>query len=320
VNRPGTADGDRRYDVALSFAGEDRGPALALATRLRGAGFRVFFDRFEELWGQDLSERLHEVYDHQCRHAVVFVSGHYLRRPWTNYERRVLVARAMREDAGFLLPIRVDDTELPGLPGVMAYKSLHEEGLDAIFDALCRLLAGGRRPPEGAVSVAPSDFLYVVAHPREPERSSFNLGCLVVNHGPHDAQLRHLEASVQPAGQRALLYHWRGFYSLLGRGLMAGLDLRPPLALRAGESQLIGICFDGAPLLPTMSWPVGPFTVELAGWVDGEARRDPPDLHARFSAELTPEAWQQLAPWFSGKAAAQLVVPAAVPLAVRPGA
>ena len=64
---------DHRYDVALSFAGEDRVHALALATRLQQAGLRVFFDRFEELWGHDLSERLHEVYDRECRRVVVFV-------------------------------------------------------------------------------------------------------------------------------------------------------------------------------------------------------------------------------------------------------
>lgn len=147
------------YDVALSFAGEDRAHALALATRLQGAGLRVFFDRFEELWGQDLSERLQAVYDRQCRRVVVFVSEAYLRRPWTNFERRVLVSRAVREDPGFLLPLQLDDAQLQGLPGVIAYKDLRTEGIDAVAEALCRLC--GALPGRAAhrLSLSPSDLL-----------------------------------------------------------------------------------------------------------------------------------------------------------------
>lgn len=50
----------REYDVALSFAGEDRDYAGQVAEQLVELGVTVFYDRFEQvnLWGKDLAEHL----------------------------------------------------------------------------------------------------------------------------------------------------------------------------------------------------------------------------------------------------------------------
>ncbi len=55
------------YDVALSFAGEDRNYADALANILQGEGVKVFYDKYEKaiLWGQDLYSYLSDIYQHQ---------------------------------------------------------------------------------------------------------------------------------------------------------------------------------------------------------------------------------------------------------------
>jgi hypothetical protein len=314
-------DPGHRYDVALSFAGEDRVHALALATRLQRAGLRVFFDRFEELWGHDLSERLHEVYDRQCRRVVVFVSQAYLQRPWTNFERRVLVSRAMREDPGFLLPLRLDDTELPGLPGVIAYKDLRSDGVEAVADALCRLCGAppGRMAPP--LSLSPSDFLYVVADARRPRVTAFNVACIVSNQADGGRALRHIEATVTPQGQRPLQYQWHGFFSLDAAGArraMWGTGDDLPLALRAGETRLLGLCFEGAPLNPALAWPVGTFDVTLAAWAEAEPRQDTPDVQVRFGSLLAADTAAQLMPWFSPPPGVALKVPVAVPLPVVP--
>ena len=312
---------DHRYDVALSFAGEDRMHALALATRLQHAGLRVFFDRFEELWGHDLSERLHEVYDRECRRVVVLVSQAYLNRPWTNFERRVLVSRAMREDPGFLLPLRLDDADLPGLPGVIAYKDLRHEPMEAVADALCRLC--GAMPSEKVqpLSLSPSDFLYVVADAGRPRVTAFNLACLVCNGSDVGRSLRHIEATVTPVGHRPMQYQWHGFFSLDTAGARqfmwgSGDDL--PLALRGGESRLLGLCFEGAPLDPALAWPVGALDVVLDAWADVEPRQGTPDMHVQFGSELSPETATRLMPWFSPPPGVVLPVPVAVPLPVMP--
>lgn len=312
---------DYRYDVALSFAGPDRPHALALASRLQRAGFRVFFDRFEEMWGQDLSERLHAIYGQHCRRAVVFVSRAYAELPWTNFERRVLVSRALNEEPGFLLPIRVDDTELPGLPGVVAYKDLRTEGADAIADSLCRLLAGATTPVSAPVVLAPSDFLYVVANPHRPLEPAFNLGCLVTNQNDRPRALRHFEAAVTSAGERPIQFQWRGFFSLDSGGTqpaMWGMDERLPVRLQAGESRLLGLCMAAAPLGQTMAWPGGALQVQLLAWADVAPRRAEPDVQCRFAVEIDASAAAQLRPWFDPPAGVKLIFPVAVPLSVRP--
>jgi hypothetical protein len=64
-----------QYDVALSFAGEDRSIAEALAQALRDAGIRVFYDDYERaaLWGKDLYQHLQTVYRDTARYCVVFI-------------------------------------------------------------------------------------------------------------------------------------------------------------------------------------------------------------------------------------------------------
>ena len=52
-----------KYDVALSFAGEDRAYVEEVAQTLRTLGVSVFYDKFEEaeLWGKDLKSHLHDI-------------------------------------------------------------------------------------------------------------------------------------------------------------------------------------------------------------------------------------------------------------------
>src|SRR2546421_12590580 len=63
---------DRRYEfeVALSFAGEDRSHASKLANILRRRGVKVFFDEYEKhtLWGKNLYIHLSEIYQNKARY------------------------------------------------------------------------------------------------------------------------------------------------------------------------------------------------------------------------------------------------------------
>jgi hypothetical protein len=68
------------FDVALSFASEDRAYVHSVATSLREAGARVFYDEFfsVELWGADLFEYFDRVFRQNSRFIVAFVSKHYV--------------------------------------------------------------------------------------------------------------------------------------------------------------------------------------------------------------------------------------------------
>jgi hypothetical protein len=130
------------YDVALSFAGEDREYVEAVAKALKGYGVRVFYDLFEKavLWGQNLSDHLSEVYGKRSRFVVMFISKHYQMKSWPTHERQSAQARAIRDGAIVLLPARFDDTEMPGLPSTVGYIDLRittpKELADVILEKL----------------------------------------------------------------------------------------------------------------------------------------------------------------------------------------
>jgi hypothetical protein len=105
------------YDVALSFAGEDRLYVELVAEQLTARGISVFYDRYEQadLWGKDLYTHLTEVYRSKAKYTLMFISKHYRERIWTNHEMRAAQSRALEESREYILPARFDDTEIPGI-------------------------------------------------------------------------------------------------------------------------------------------------------------------------------------------------------------
>jgi hypothetical protein len=53
-----------KYDITLSFAGEDREYVEKVATLLKENNIKIFYDKFEEaeLWGKDLGLHFDTVY------------------------------------------------------------------------------------------------------------------------------------------------------------------------------------------------------------------------------------------------------------------
>ena len=115
------------YDVALSFAGEDRVYVEKVAKYLKEKGIKVFYDDYKktELWGKDLYVHLDEVYQKKARYCVMFLSCHYAEKLWTNHERKSAQARAFKEKGEYILPARFDNTEIPGIPPTIGYIDLH---------------------------------------------------------------------------------------------------------------------------------------------------------------------------------------------------
>ena len=111
-----------RYDVCLSFAGEDREYVDAVAEELHSRNIQVFYDKYVEvqLWGADLQARFANVYQNSARFCVMFVSAHYRQNVWPNHEAASAFARALK-DKEYILPVRFDDTEIPGLLPTIGY-------------------------------------------------------------------------------------------------------------------------------------------------------------------------------------------------------
>jgi hypothetical protein len=123
-----------KYDIALSFAGEDRSIARKYADLLLQKGISVFYDEYEQagLWGKDLYEKLDSIYRLQARFCVVFISKSYAKKLWTNHERKSAQARAFKENEEYILPVRLDDTEIPGIRDTTGYLDLRHLSLEQL--------------------------------------------------------------------------------------------------------------------------------------------------------------------------------------------
>jgi hypothetical protein len=135
----------QKYAVALSFAGDDRPFAEAVASGLQEQGIAVFYDRFEEheLWGRNLHEALRDVYTRECRYCVLILSPAYLSRMWPIFERRQIIDRMATEHGqDAVLPVRLNgfQDEVPGLSGGVGYLSVSKEEHLRVVDALLRKL------------------------------------------------------------------------------------------------------------------------------------------------------------------------------------
>jgi hypothetical protein len=106
-----------KYDVCLSFAGEDRDYVEEVARHLTELGVTRFYDTDEQadLWGKNLVEHLDQIYRHDSRFCVMFVSEAYVRKMWTKHERQSAFDRALVSDNEYVLPARFDDTVIPAL-------------------------------------------------------------------------------------------------------------------------------------------------------------------------------------------------------------
>ena len=142
------------YDVGLSFAGEQRDYVQNFANELTSRGVRVFFDDYEKagLWGKDLYSHLADIYGNLCRYCILFASADYAAKVWPNHERQSAQARALEESREYILPVRLDDTPIPGLHKTIHYIDLRTTSLSELVHLTIDKLGNPQRsnylPPE----------------------------------------------------------------------------------------------------------------------------------------------------------------------------
>ncbi|NTE35227.1 toll/interleukin-1 receptor domain-containing protein [Agrobacterium tumefaciens] len=154
------------YDVALSFAGEDRAYVEQVAHALAGKGVKVFYDMFEEaeLWGKDLYVHLSEIYRHRARFTVMFISKAYTEKLWTRHERKAAQARAFEKLEDYILPAVFDDAQVEGILPTTGYTSLSRKTPNELADLVIKklVLTGGTVPTNlvrgdfGSLSATPA--------------------------------------------------------------------------------------------------------------------------------------------------------------------
>ena len=168
---------EKPYDVALSFAGEDRHHAEKLAELLDTGGYSVFYDDFEreQLWGRNLYTYFSSIYKDQARYCVIFLSKYYARKLWANHELQSAQARAFEDSQEYILPIRLDDTEISGILTTVGYLDLDSMTIDEVYQALVKKLSGNTSQPastdiltSAAVESASGEFALLRTEDEKP--------------------------------------------------------------------------------------------------------------------------------------------------------
>jgi hypothetical protein len=141
------------YHIALSFAGEQRDYARAVASCLKQTEVTYFFDEDNrvDLWGRNIVDVLDRTYRHRARFVVMFVSRTYAEKVWPNLERQSAQSRTIEEVEPYILPVRFDDTDLPGLQRSISYvdarKTVPEE-LAELIEAKVAQTRNDREPQD----------------------------------------------------------------------------------------------------------------------------------------------------------------------------
>jgi hypothetical protein len=141
------------YDVALSYAGQQRAYVERVAAHLKKRGASYYYDRDDPilLLGRHLAEELPRIYEKDAASVVIFISQDYVDKDWTRLERRAALSRAVRERRPYVLPARFDKSELPGLITDVAYADLTTQEPEDFADVILQWLGGlGIVRPTGA--------------------------------------------------------------------------------------------------------------------------------------------------------------------------
>jgi WD40 repeat protein len=160
------------YQIALSFAGEQRPLVSAVAERLAACLGRdeVFYDRFHEaeLARPNLDLYLQEIYHVCSRLVVVFLGRDYDRKDWCGLEWRAVRDLIKSKKSEQIMLVRVDEGEVPGVFGIDGYVDARGrnpcELADLILERL-RLLSAAPTVSERAVDHPAATGVTVVPKP-----------------------------------------------------------------------------------------------------------------------------------------------------------
>lgn len=137
-----TASGSMdRPTVFLSHSSKDKPFVSRLATDLKSKGVPVWFDQWELKVGDSLSERIEHGVSQSGWLAVV-ISNNSVNSDWVRKELRAAQARELRDKSVFVLPIIIDNCEIPLflLDKLYAdFRTSYEQGMEAL---LKRVLEG----------------------------------------------------------------------------------------------------------------------------------------------------------------------------------
>lgn len=104
-----------RFDVAISFAGENRELARYISQKLKEMDVEVYFDEDYEVsyLGKQLSDEFPKVFSSGSRYVLCLLDRHHQQKIWPTFERDVFLPRVKDNQ---VLPVYLDSTIFVGIP------------------------------------------------------------------------------------------------------------------------------------------------------------------------------------------------------------
>jgi hypothetical protein len=139
----------KRFAVALSYPGERRDYVKKVVFALRDLEMpreSIFYDRFHqaELAVPNLDARLQEIYHDESELIVIFISAEYEQKDWCGLEWRAIRDIIKRRRDADVMPLRFDDTQVPGLFSIDGYVDLRKRDPERVADMIAERLALNR--------------------------------------------------------------------------------------------------------------------------------------------------------------------------------
>lgn len=135
------------YDVVFSFAGTQRVYVEKVNNSLKKYDISVFYDNDNsvDLWGKNLYRYLDCLYSKKARYCVMFISKEYGERPWTIHEsqsaqERMFCCYDNTEFQEYILPVRFDDTQIPGIRSTTGYMDANKLSPDELAEKIAEKL------------------------------------------------------------------------------------------------------------------------------------------------------------------------------------
>jgi hypothetical protein len=129
------------YDIAVSFAGEQREYVAAVVAAAKSRGLKVFYDKDKgnEWWGKSFIRAQRTVYGSQTRFFVPFISTEYLAKPIPMDEFSAAMMTAVKQGDGYILPVLMGDVQVP--PDLLPPDTHYLRGDDLSSEMLAEQLA-----------------------------------------------------------------------------------------------------------------------------------------------------------------------------------
>ena len=77
---------------------------------------------------------------------IIFISKHYAEKLWTKHEFKNAQSKAFEENREYILPVRFDDTELPGLLPTVGYLDCKKLTPDELAEKVYHKLSQSMSP------------------------------------------------------------------------------------------------------------------------------------------------------------------------------